>query len=197
MPAQQLRPWLPLLSLIPLMALLQWIGPQLLRYDPDLIDNGQLWRLFSGHWVHANWAHFGLNMLGFVLCQALTAINWKLWQWSWRILLLSIGISTLFISLQPEISWYVGFSGVLFGLYLLAAVATMGRQRWMSTVILAAILLKIILEQWSFVTITSADLIGVPVIVDAHLFGVSVAGIILLIQYLSQVVINLGNTGNT
>ncbi len=195
--AQQLRPWLPLLMLIPLMALLQWIGPQPLRYDPDLINNGQIWRLLSGHWVHANWAHFGLNMLGFVLCQGLTEINWKLWQWSWRILLLSSGISTLFFILQPEISWYVGFSGVLFGLYLLAAVATLGRQKWMSTVILAAILLKIILEQWSFVTITSADLIGVPVIVDAHLYGVSVAGIILLIQYLTQVVINLGNTGNT
>ncbi|MDJ0834003.1 MAG: rhombosortase [Gammaproteobacteria bacterium] len=194
---EQLRQCLPLMTLILGMALLQWIGPQALRYDTRLINDGQLWRLLSGHWVHANWVHYGMNMLGFLLCQALTGIGWNIWQWSWRILVLTAGVSGLFYGLEPDLGWYVGFSGVLFGLYVIAAVDTLRLQPVMSIVILAVILLKIILEQWSSVTITSADLIGVPVIVDAHLYGVSVAGIILLIQYLTKMFINLGNTGNT
>ena len=197
MQLQQFRPWSAVNIMIMLMALLQLIGPQALRYDPDLVNAGQFWRLFSGHWVHANWAHFGLNMLGLLLCQLLTTVDWKFWQWLWRVLLLSSGVSGLFYHLQPELGWYVGFSGVLFGLYVLAAVTTLGKQAWMSAVILAVILLKIILEQWSFVSITSAGLIGVPVIVDAHLYGVSVAGIILIIQHLTQRLFYLSNTGNT
>ena len=193
---QQSR-WLPLISLILVLALMQWIGPQVLRYDSRLISEFQLWRLLTGHWVHANWAHFGLNMSGLALCQGLTAVRWSHWQWLSRIVLLSAGVSALFFALQPELGWYVGFSGVLFGLFVMAAVETLREQRLMSTVILAVILLKIIFEQWSSVNITSAQWIGVPVFIDAHLYGVSIAGIILLFRYLINRFVDSQNTGNT
>ena len=84
--------------------------------------------------------------------------------------------------LHPELGWYVGFSGVLFGLYVLAAVASLSRQFFMSTILIGFIGLKIGLEQWSSVKITSSELIGVPVLVDAHLYGVLMAVLIILIQ---------------
>jgi len=167
--------WLPVIGLSLLMIALQIIGPENLRYETRALSTGQLWRVFSAHLVHANWIHLALNLAGFMLCVAITGVNWKLWQWGWRILLLSLGISSGFYVLHPDIGWYVGFSGVLFGLYVLAAYATLSQQLFMSVVLWLFIALKIGMEQWSSVKITSSELIGVPVLVDAHLYGVLLA----------------------
>ncbi len=132
----------------------------------------------TGHWVHANWVHYALNMTGFVLCVALTETGWKLVQWILRILLLALGISIAFWLLQPKMGWYVGFSGVLFGLYVLCAITSWPQQKVMSSILLSIIALKLILDLWSSVKITSDELIGIPVLVEAHLYGVITALII-------------------
>ena len=165
---------------------LQLIGPEALRYETRLVNDLELWRVVSAHWVHANWRHFAMNMLGLALCLALTQVNWKLLQWSWRILVLSLGVSTLFYLRNPDLGWYVGFSGVLFGLYVLAAVESMGRQAFIALALLGFIALKIALEQGASVKITSSGFIGVPVLVDAHLYGVLTATLILILQIGTQ-----------
>ena len=175
--------WLPIVSLILFMLLIQFMGPELFRYDTRLLTSDlQLWRVLTGHWVHANWIHYLMNMAGFILCLALTGVNWTIWQWVWRIVLLSLGISLGLYLWHPALSWYVGFSGVLFGLYVLAAVSSLSEQVFMSVSLLLVIAGKIILEQWSSVNITTSELIGVPVMVDAHLYGVMVAMALIFIQ---------------
>lgn len=160
----------------------QWIGPELLRYETESVSRVEYWRLLTGHWVHANWIHFFMNMAGLLLCFGLTQTDWNAAQLIGRIVVLSIGISLGFNVLHPELGWYVGFSGVLFGLYVLAAVASLSRQFVMSMILIGFIGLKIGLEQWSSVKITSSELIGVPVLVDAHLYGVLMAVLIIFIQ---------------
>ena len=163
---------------------LQVIGPEILRYETRSINDLELWRLLTAHWVHANWKHFALNMLGFGLCLALTNVNWSLPQWLWRIGLISLGVSLAFYWQHPGLGWYVGFSGVLFGLYVLAAVDNFNRQSFISLTLLAFIAIKIALEQGASANITSSDWIGVPVLVDAHFYGVLIAGLIVLVQLL-------------
>jgi rhomboid family GlyGly-CTERM serine protease len=191
----RLLQWVPVSILILVMLILQLIGPELLRYQTSLIHQHQWWRFVSGHWVHANWTHYLLNMTGFILCVALTETAWNLFQWLWRILFLGIGISIAFWWLQPQIGWYVGFSGTLFGLYFLCAMSSWPQQRVMSSILIAVIAVKLILDLWSSVKITSTDLIGIPVLVEAHLYGV-ISAIILL---LAQATIKLFNrqTGNS
>ncbi len=175
------------------MFLFQMIGPEIFRFETRLVKHYQLWRILTGHWVHANWMHFVLNMAGLILCQALTGVNWKFWQWLWRIVLLSLGISLAFYLFHPNIGWYVGFSGVLFGLYVLTAIASMSEQVFMSSILLLFIGVKIVLEQWSSVNITSSELIGVPVLVDAHLYGVLSALVLIVIQFISHKYFNLNS----
>ncbi len=166
------------------MLLLQLIGPQYFRYDGELIRQGQIWRWLSAHLVHANWVHLALNAAGFALCVGISGVNWRCWQWSWRILLLAFFISAGFYLLQPNMGWYVGFSGVLFGLYLLAADATRLQQPLISALLAIFVIAKIVIEQSTSVNITSSELIGVPVMVDAHLYGVSVAIVLIAGQHL-------------
>ena len=58
----------PPLCLIVLSSLLAWLGiNNELEFNSQLIEQGQLWRLFTSQFVHANWAHLGLNCAGIAL----------------------------------------------------------------------------------------------------------------------------------
>ena len=92
---------------------------------------------------------------------------------------------------NPQLGWYVGFSGVLFGLYVLAAVESLDRQTFISVSLLGFIAIKIALEQGASVKITSSEFIGVPVLVDAHLYGVLIAVLILLLQIGTKRIVKL------
>ncbi len=178
------RPGLPgVVSILFLMTTLQWIGPELLRYEPLLIKQGELWRLLTGHWIHANWPHYALNMVGLVLCWALTEVSWRLHQWGWRVVLLSLGISLLMLVFEQDTVWYVGFSGALFGLYVLAAIDSLPRQRFLASSLLAIVALKVTLDQVPSVKMNSSELIGVPVLTEAHLYGAVVALVIVILNY--------------
>ncbi len=183
---QILKSCQPLILLAFLMALMQLLGPETLRYDPRAIAGGEFWRLLTGHLVHANARHLLLNLTGLILCQALTGVRWRLWQWGWRILWLASAISLGFWLLQPQIHWYVGFSGVLFGLYLLAAVEVIRQQPLVSSLLILLLLAKILIEQFSSVKIGSSEWIGVPVLVDAHLYGFLAALLLLMLQWIGR-----------
>ncbi|MCK4710938.1 MAG: hypothetical protein KAU21_20150, partial [Gammaproteobacteria bacterium] len=74
----QFGKWVPVIGLILFMSVIQFIGPELFRFEARLITGLELWRVFTGHWVHANWVHYLLNMAGFMLCLGLTGVNWSI-----------------------------------------------------------------------------------------------------------------------
>ena len=174
----------PVALIILVMSIMQWLGMENFRYQTNLIHDDEWWRIFSGHWVHANWMHLLLNACGLLLCLYLTVIDWNVWQWIWRVFFLSAGISVGFLWLHPDLGWYVGFSGVLFGLYILSAIATIPNQAVMSFLLLIFVMIKILLEQFTSFNLDSSELIGVPVLVDAHLYGVLSALCLVLFEYL-------------
>ena len=159
----------------------QLIGEQPLRFQQDWVDSGQIWRLITAHWVHVGWTHLALNILGLAICVQLARPNWSLRRWFVQCLLLACGISLLVTAHNPEVSWYVGFSGVLFGLYFLAAHDLYARDRLIALLMGGAIVLKVFLEQYTPFDLTSSELIGAPVIVDAHKYGLLIAVAIALV----------------
>jgi rhomboid family GlyGly-CTERM serine protease len=160
---------------------LQIIGPEYFRYQSDWPQSGQLWRVVSAHWVHVGWMHLLLNTLGLAICVTLTTPGWSLQRWFVQSLLLAIGISLLCTLQNPEISWYAGFSGVLFGLYFLCAHDLYRRDRLIAVLVASAIVIKVLLEQYTDIDVDSSALIGARVIVDAHLYGLLSAMAIALV----------------
>ena len=155
--------------------ILQVIGPEYFRYENDWFSSGEIWRLLSAHWVHVGWIHLLLNTLGLAICVGLAKPNWSIKRWVIQSVCLGLGISVLCTLQNPEIDWYVGFSGVLFGLYFLAAHDLYARDRLISVLMGGAIIIKIIIEQYTPYDFSSEDLIGARVIVDAHLYGLLMA----------------------
>ncbi|MCP4333668.1 MAG: rhombosortase [Gammaproteobacteria bacterium] len=160
---------------------LQVIGVRYFRYDHDWLENGQIWRIVSAHWVHVGWVHMFLNMVGLMICISLSNPRWSVRRWFLQSLCIAIGISVLFTLQNSDLHWYVGFSGVLFGLYFLAAHDLYARDRLIASLMGGAIVIKVILEQYTNYDIDSSDLIGAPVIVDAHLYGLMMAIAIALV----------------
>ena len=105
-------------------------------------------------------------------------------------MVLAPGISLLFSLLNPELNWYVGYSGVLYGIFILAAFDLYSRDKVISVLLIAAIVIKITIEQSGEINLTTSDIIGSPVIVDAHLYGVLLAMTIALLNRLNKIVQN-------
>lgn len=161
--------------------LFQLVGEAPFRFQQDWHSSGEAWRLFTAHWVHVGWAHLGLNITGLVICVMLARPNWSLRRWFGQSLCMALGISLLVTAHNPEVFWYVGFSGVLFGLYFLAAHDLYARDRLIALLMGGAIVLKVLLEQYTPWEFTSSELIGAPVIVDAHKYGLLIAVAIALV----------------
>ena len=153
------------------MVVFQLLDIQVLRYQQNWWGEAEFWRSITAHWVHANWLHLLLNAGGLILCMTIASPKWSWLRWTGYNLYLAIGISALFTLRNPELRWYVGYSGVLFGIYLLAAVDLYARDRLIALLLGGAIVTKVVLEQTSDIRITTGDMIGVPVIIDAHLYG--------------------------
>ena len=163
--------WVFVAAMLAIMAILQLLDIRDLRYQPNWWSEGEYWRGYTAHWVHANWQHLLLNATGLTLCMTIASPTWSIWRWVTYHLYLALGISTLFTLRNPELHWYVGYSGVLFGIYLLAAIDLYPRDKIVALLLGVAIVIKVLLEQFSDITLTSGDLIGIPVIIDAHLYG--------------------------
>jgi rhomboid family GlyGly-CTERM serine protease len=178
---RQSSDWRFVAMFIPLMLLLQAIGPEYFRYQQNLLESGQVWRILSAHWVHVGWLHLALNGLGLVICVSLTHPGWSPARWLLYIVSMAIGISTLLMLFNPEVRDYAGLSGVLFGLYMLGALSLYPRDRLIAVLIIVAIVGKVLMEQFRFYDFNSSALIGARVIVDAHLYGLVMAIAIALV----------------
>lgn len=142
-----------------------------LRYGRDEILQGQWWRVVSGHVVHLGWKHTLMNMAAWLLIWFIFrgALSDRVWLIA--ILVCSLGVSAGLYFLNPDLRWYVGFSGTLHGLFVLGALvhvrAGFVLERWL-LVLLAA---KLAWEHWQGAMPGSEQFAGGNVIVDAHLYG--------------------------
>ena len=157
------------------MALLQAIGPEYFRYERDWTSSGEIWRLVTAHWVHVGWLHLLLNGLGLMICVSLTRPGWSIRRWLTNSITMALGISLMLTLYNPEVSDYAGYSGVLYGLYLLAAINLFSGDRLVAGLIIAAIVIKVFMEQFQIYDFNTGDIIGARVIVDAHLYGLLMA----------------------
>ncbi len=147
------------------------------RFDREAILHGEYIRLISGHWVHMNWRHLFVNMFGLSMI-SLVFKNSVLTKYYWPISFMICLFISCMLLLTQKINWYMGYSGVLCGLFVLGictdkSIPTSGR-----VLLFAVIAAKLLYEQTFGPLPGSVDLCGGPVIVESHLFG-SIAGLLL------------------
>jgi rhomboid family GlyGly-CTERM serine protease len=154
------------------------VGDQVLdglRYERGALANGQLWRVITGHLVHASASHLALNLAGLALMVALFPGEYSRREWCLVGFASAFAISAGLWWLQPQVHWYVGLSGVLHGVLAAGALGWWRTQpRLLAGALTAVLLLKLVWEQWHGALGWSGDL---TVIVDAHLYGALGGGV--------------------
>jgi rhomboid family GlyGly-CTERM serine protease len=155
-------------------------APQLLRYDRNMIAQGEIWRIFTGHLLHLNWPHFWLNMGGVLMVAVFFSKDCTPLQWLGLIVFSCLVISAGLYWFDPGMFWYMGLSGVLHGLFIVGAWFERRRFALSGNVLLLLLAGKLVYEQIGGGLGSSEALIGARVAVDAHLFG-AFAGVIFIL----------------
>jgi rhomboid family GlyGly-CTERM serine protease len=172
-----------LLVIVVVLTLFEPMSSEWLMFDRSAIDDGQFWRLVSAHFVHLSPMHMLGNAMGVVLLAYIAGRHLNnllgLLLLTWCVLVVGIGLYFYANYLQR----YVGLSGVLHGLLLVAPFISQFYSRRIATYFLVVIVAKVMWEQSPFYDdMAMLDMIGGRVEANAHLLGV-VAGIIFLIFY--------------
>jgi rhomboid family GlyGly-CTERM serine protease len=158
-----------LIAILVALYLLGDAGRDALKYERAAILNGEYWRLISGHFVHGTAQHLLLNVAGLLLISALFPRDYSARGWLIVVSTSIFAIDVGFVFYEPQLHWYVGFSGVLHGALAAGAFAWWRTEPKPLSLGLGGVLLgKLVWEQWRGALPLSGDL---PVVVDAHLYG--------------------------
>ncbi len=120
------------------------------RHDQLLLDraalaDGELWRLWTGHWVHFSTSHLLWNLavllpVGTWLERVRPGLLWR------QVLIATPLISCAILVSEPALQTYGGLSGLATGVVVLLALhqlRTAGPSRWLWAGVLALIAAKI------------------------------------------------------
>jgi rhomboid family GlyGly-CTERM serine protease len=167
-----------------LLLLLQLFQDELI-FHRHLIEQGEIWRLWTGNLIHTNLWHLALNIGGLWLLIFIDPLPTSPRTLLAHILFIGTctGLGLWFFS--PEVVWYAGFSGVLYGLFLLVGIHFAQRKEWASAaLILFGICGKTAWDGWHGGNSLSAQLIDAPVIYAAHIYGMTGGGTLALFHWL-------------
>jgi len=169
--------------------LLQFIQSDLL-FLRENIQQGEWWRIWTGNLVHSNYYHLTLNLAGFGVFVLLFKDLMNITQLLLSLALLISGVGLGLYTLNPELYWYAGLSGTLYGLFIIGAIYALIAKDYITGLsIIIIIPTKIIWDHLHNGGQANADLIGVPVSTDSHIYGISTAFLIalfILIKYLKK-----------
>ncbi len=165
----------PLISSILVLSIIiviaQLFQSDLVFYRDD-INTGQWWRIISGNFVHSNYPHLFMNLAGLWIFGFLFIDSLPLKTFFTSILLLSLSVGFGLYFFDLNLQKYYGFSGVLYGLFLVGAATTIFKKDYLTGIAVAIVIIaKIIWDLINGGSTSSADLIGIPVAVHAHLYG--------------------------
>ncbi len=150
-----------------------------LAYQRAAILDGQLWRLWSAHFIHLGTWHLLLNLGALWLFALICPVRWSRVGWLLRLGVLAAGTSLGLLWWMPSLQWFVGLSGLLHGLFVLGLWAQVRQRDRLALAALVLLAGKLAWEGLAGGSVTDQALIGGRVITQSHAFGAASAVIFL------------------
>jgi len=142
-----------------------------MEFDRFAIQQGEWWRILSGHLLHANNWHLAMNVAAFAVILDVQGMHLNFARFTVLLFAgcLLIGLEMFFLS--PSMIIYTGLSGWLHCLIVWGACADIVKHWSSGWLILIGVFCKVTWEQIHGGSADVVALIGVDVAVDAHLYG--------------------------
>lgn len=149
------------------------LAGEALPYDrAAILGRGEHWRLVTAHFYHYDLTHLAWNLAGLALVAWLFAREYDLRGWMAILVASTVAVDLGFLVLEPQLEWYVGFSGVLHGLMAAGLVAWLWRKPDAVTALVAVLFgLKLGWEHFSGALPFTSSTLAIPVIHQAHTYG--------------------------
>lgn len=163
------------------------------RYDLQLIKAGHYWLLLSGNIVHLNWAHWGLNVAGLGIVAFFFSSYGSVFHWLLVMLVSAIFVGVGLYWFNPQVSTYVGLSGVLHGLFIYGAVREIRFYPASGYALMALLVGKLLWEVMYGALPGSEELTAGRVVTDAHLYGAIGGGVCALLLGLFHQLVQVKN----
>ena len=154
-----------------LIAIFCTYNKELFLYQRTLFDDGQIWRLFSGHFAHLNNKHLLLNLLAWSIIFLLGSNYLSIKKWLALLFILTLSISFGLYYFIPTVIFYGGLSGVLHGYFSYILVALIQSKQKIAWLLLLLLLIKLIIENFSNGSLSSAEYLDIRVISEVHIIG--------------------------
>jgi rhomboid family GlyGly-CTERM serine protease len=167
-----LKRWRAPLALSALLIAAQVLGLRnALEYSRQSVRQGQLWRLVTGSLVHLGWMHLARDLAGLGLIWWLTSryLSQRSAVWIVSMSALAVGVGLLLF--DPDVEWYVGISGALFGLYTAGALLICKERAVLGTALLLGMLGILAWSLHAGALPLETTGLGGAVIPRAHLYG--------------------------
>jgi len=142
------------------------------RYERFAIESGEYWRLVTGHLVHLGFGHLWPNLAALAIIGLLFEDVFRTADWLRVSAASAAAIDLGLYALEPNVVWYVGLSGVLHGYVAAGALALLVRREKLGAVLAICVAAKLTFEQVVGPVPFTAESVGGPVVVAAHLYGV-------------------------
>ena len=152
-------------------------------YQRQLIAQGEVWRLVTGHLLHTNGFHLLLNLAALLMLWALHGRFYHIKNYCALFLFCALTTSIGIYYFNSSLIQYVGLSGVLHGIFVFGALMDIKAKDKTGYLLFIGVWLKIAHEQMYGASTDVSDLIEASVAVDAHLWG-AVGGLLFSISYL-------------
>jgi rhomboid family GlyGly-CTERM serine protease len=170
------RAWRAPLALALVLIAVQLLGApawETLPYDrAAILAGGEYARLVTAHFFHYDLAHLAWNLVGLALVAALFAREFDLRGWIIILVASTVAVDLGFLVFEPQLAWYVGFSGVLHGLMAAGLCAWLWRTPDAITALVVVLFaLKLGWEHLMGPLPFTASTLAVPVIHQAHTYG--------------------------
>lgn len=178
-----LRRWRVPLILAALLVALQAVrGRNALEYRRAAVLHGQVWRLLTGSLVHLGWVHLARDLAGLFLIWGLLAHVLEERSWLWALLASAAAVG-LGLLADPGIAWYVGISGVLFGLFCAGALGEFRQRPRYAGALLLGMMAVIAWTLHAGALPGEAAGLGGNVVPQAHLYG-AIGGAVFTLAHL-------------
>ena len=156
----------------------------LLRYSREEIAQGEIWRLFTDHYVHLNLNHGLMNCMGFAMGLFIMGSAYSVRRWVFSITLIGCLLSLCLYFFSPQVEWYVGFSGPLHGVLALGFLPFAFKKDFLFIAAYILLIAKVVREQMpAFDKSHLMEIIHANVVVDAHLYGLLLGSFLAVIYF--------------
>lgn len=165
----------------------QFLGRELLQYDLVALQKGEIYRAYTGHFVHLSLFHLFGNIIAmgvtFFWLSFFCGVTWV----ATMLILGPLAISFLFLVFMPQLNWYVGLSGTIYALIFFGLLNDKKLNLEPKILLAALLMIRIYLQMAAPNEVSSySELLGGKVIPESHAFGAIIGAFLGLFKYLVQ-----------